>query len=96
VLPYGSLYSHTSIDKKIKEKKKKRNINNDLADLPSHDTTPLLGFLVLRNFSTTRNMGLPCCPFRLHLPPSILELPIFLLQLQLLLLPGSLSCQTAV
>jgi len=26
-----------SIDKKIKEKKKKRNINNDLANLPSHD-----------------------------------------------------------
>jgi len=24
--------------RKIKEKKKKRNINNDLADLPSHDT----------------------------------------------------------
>jgi len=29
-----------------KEKKK----NNDLADLPSHDTTPLSSFLVLRNF----------------------------------------------
>ena len=33
-----------------KEKKKKRNINNDLAILPSHDTTPLLSFLVPRNF----------------------------------------------
>jgi len=27
-----------SIDKKIKEKKKKRILNNDLAVLPSHDT----------------------------------------------------------
>jgi len=35
---------------KEKEKEKKRNINNNLAVLPSHDTTPLLGFLVLRNF----------------------------------------------
>jgi len=33
-----------------KEKKKKKNINNDLAVLPSYDTTPLLSFLVLRNF----------------------------------------------
>ena len=35
---------------KIKEKEKKRNANNDLTILPSHDTTLLLGFLVLRNF----------------------------------------------
>jgi len=27
-----------SIDKKKKRKEKKRNINNDLANLPSHDT----------------------------------------------------------
>ena len=79
-----------SCKSKEKEKEKKRNINNDLAILPSHDTTPLLGFLVSRNFSTAHNMGPPCCPFHLHLPPSILELLIFLLQL-LLSLPGSSS-----
>ena len=56
-----------------------------LAILPSHDTTPLLSFLVPRNFSTTRNMGSPCCPFCLHLPPSILE---FLIFPQFLPLPG--------
>jgi len=38
MLPYESLLSRASIDKKIKEKKKKRNINNDLAVLPSHDS----------------------------------------------------------
>jgi len=38
VLPYESLLSHTSINKKIKEKKKKRILNNDLAVLPSYDT----------------------------------------------------------
>jgi len=37
MLPYESLLSHTSIDKKIKEKKKKRILNNDLAILLSHD-----------------------------------------------------------
>ena len=67
-------------NKKRKEKKRKRNINNDLAILPSHNTTPLLSFLILRNFSTTRSIGLPYCPFRLHLPLSILELPNFLSQ----------------
>jgi len=35
---------------KIKEKKKKKKRNNDLAILPSHDTTPLSSFLVPRNF----------------------------------------------
>jgi len=35
--------------REIKEKKRKRNINNNLVDLPSHDTTPLSSFLVLRN-----------------------------------------------
>ena len=38
-LPYESLLSHASIDKKIKEKKRKRILNNDLAILPSHDTS---------------------------------------------------------
>ena len=85
-LPYESLLSCASIDKKIKEKKKKRILNNDLAILPSHDTTSLLSFLVPRNFSTTHNMSLPCCPFCLYLPPSILILLIFLPQL--LPLPG--------
>ena len=70
-------------------KEKKRNINNDLAILPSHDTTLLLSFLVPRNFSTTHSVGLPCCPFHLHLPPSILGLPIFLPQFLSLL--GSFS-----
>jgi len=51
MLPYESLLSHASIDTKIKEKKKKRILNIDLVVLPSHDTTLLLGFLVLRNFS---------------------------------------------
>jgi len=37
MLPYESLFSRVFIDKKIKEKKLKRNINNDLAILPSHD-----------------------------------------------------------
>ena len=36
--------------RKEKKKKKKRNINSDLVVLPSHDTIPLLSFLVLRNF----------------------------------------------
>ena len=65
--------------KKIKEKK--RNINNNLVDLPSHNTTPLLSFLIPRNFPTIRSMGQPCHPSRLHLPPSILGVPIFLLWL---------------
>jgi len=38
VLPYESLSSCVSINKKIKEKKMKRNINIDLAILPSHDS----------------------------------------------------------
>ena len=38
-LPYESLYSHASVNKKLKEKKKKRNINIDLAILPSHDSS---------------------------------------------------------
>ena len=79
-----------SCKSKEKEKEKKRNINNDLAVLPSYDTTSLLGFLVPRNFSTTHNMGPLCCPFRLRLPLFILELLIFFLQL-LLPLPGSSS-----
>jgi len=41
----------------IKEKKKKRKGNNDLVNLPSHDTTPLSSFLVLRNFPTICSMG---------------------------------------
>ena len=61
-----------------KEKKRKRNIDNDLAILLSYDITPLLSFLVPRNFSTARSIGLPYCPFFLHLPLPILELPIFL------------------
>ena len=65
--------------RKEKKRKRKRNINNDLAVLPSHDTTPLLSFLVPRNFSTTYNIGLPCCLFHLYLPLSILVLLIFLL-----------------
>jgi len=40
-LPYESLLSHASINKKLKEMKMKRNINNNLAVLPSHDS---LGF----------------------------------------------------
>jgi len=35
---------------KIKEKKKKRKRNNDLADLPSHDTTLLSSFLSQTSF----------------------------------------------
>jgi len=42
VLPYESFSSHTSIDKKINEKKKKRNINIDLAILPSHDSKGMI------------------------------------------------------
>jgi len=37
VLPYESLLSYVSIDKKKKRKEKKRNINNNLAVLLSHD-----------------------------------------------------------
>jgi len=37
VLPYESLLSHTSIDTKIKEKKRKRILNINLAVLPSYD-----------------------------------------------------------
>jgi len=35
--------SHTSIDKKNERKEKEKNINNDLAVLPSHDK-PLLRY----------------------------------------------------
>jgi len=35
--------------RKRKEKEKKRNIDIDLAILLSHDTAPLLSFLILRN-----------------------------------------------
>ena len=56
MLPYESLFSCTSIDKKIKakkkkkkndnqklkEKKRKEKLNNDLAVLPSHDKLNLL------------------------------------------------------
>jgi len=38
---------HPSIRKR-KEKKKKRNINNDLVVLPSHDIIPFLSFLIPR------------------------------------------------
>jgi len=38
-LPYESLLSRASINKKIKEKKIEKKINIDLAILPSHDTT---------------------------------------------------------
>jgi len=37
MLPYESLLSYASIDKKIKEKKIEKKINIDLAILPSHD-----------------------------------------------------------
>jgi len=37
MLPYELLSSRTSINKKIKEKEKKRKINNNLAILPSYD-----------------------------------------------------------
>ena len=57
--------------------------------MPSHDIPPLK-FPRPEEFSTTRSMDLPCCPFCLHLPPSILELPIFLLQLLLGLSSSSL------
>jgi len=76
---------------KKKKKKRKRILNNDLAVLPSHDTTPLLSFLVPRNFSTTYNMSPPYCPFRLYLPLSILILLIFLPQLLPLLGSSSSS-----
>ena len=33
--------------------------------MPSHDTTPLLSFLVLR-ILTTHNIDQPCCPFLSH------------------------------
>ena len=31
--------------------------------MPSHDTTPLLSFLIPRNFPTTHSMGQLCCSF---------------------------------
>ena len=40
------------VSPKEKEKEKKRNISNDLAILPSHDTTPLSRFLVQRIYSS--------------------------------------------
>ena len=39
MLFYESFFSHMSINKKRKEKKKQRNINIDLAVLPSYDTS---------------------------------------------------------
>ena len=78
--------------REIKEKKRKRNINNDLVDLPSHDTIPLLGFLVPRNFSSTIcNMGWPCRPSCLCLLLSTLLLLIFLPRFLLPLGSSSLS-----
>ena len=56
-----------------KEKEKKRNIDNDLAILLSHNTIPLLSFLVLRIF-TTCNKGQPYYSFCLHFLLSILLL----------------------
>jgi len=47
----------TILELKEKKKKKKKKRNNDLADLPSHDTTLLSSFLVPRIFLTTHNMG---------------------------------------
>jgi len=35
--------------KKLKEKEKEKENRNDLDVLPSHDTTPLLSFLIPRN-----------------------------------------------
>jgi len=82
VLFYESLSSYASIDKKIKKKninnqkikkkKKKRNINNDLAILPSYNTTPLLSFLIPRNFPTICSIDQLCCPFCRHYFLSIL------------------------
>ena len=43
-------FPHSLLCSKSKIKEKKRNINNDLAVLSSHDTTPLLIFLIPRNF----------------------------------------------
>jgi len=51
MLPYELLLSHVSIDKKIKEKKIEKKININLAISPSYNTTPLLSFLIPRNFS---------------------------------------------
>jgi len=61
-----------TIFKTKRKRKRKEILNNDLAILPSHDTTPLLSFLVPRNFLTIRNMGQPCCPSRHCLLLSIL------------------------
>jgi len=41
-----------TVSPKEKEKEKKRNINNNLAILPSHDTTPLSRFFVPRIYSS--------------------------------------------
>ena len=54
------------------KRKGKEILNNDLAILPSHNTTPLLSFLVPRNFPTTCSMGQPCYPSCCHLLLSIL------------------------
>jgi len=73
-------FLHSFLCSKEKEKKKKRNINNDLAILPSHDTTLFLSFLILRNFSTTHKVGQPCCLFYYYLLLSILLVLNFLAQ----------------
>jgi len=72
---------------KEKEKKKKKKRNNNLAVLPSHDTTSLSSFLIPRIFPITRSMGQPDCPShrRLLLSTliSLISPPQFLLPLGL-------------
>ena len=68
------LYSKSKWKKK---KKKKKNINNDLAVLPSHDTTFLLRFLILRTFCSR---GHRCSLFYYHLLLSTLWVLNFLTQ----------------
>jgi len=50
-------------NKSNKEKKKKRNINDNLAIFAKSWYHPLLSFLIPRNFPTTHSMGQSCCPF---------------------------------
>ena len=74
--PHSPLYS--------KSKEKKRNINNDLAVLPSHNTTLPLKFSCPKNFLITCGMGQPCCPSCHHHLLFTLLLLIFLVWFLLL------------
>ena len=84
--PYFAFIVVIQLNKR--KRKLKMKIENNLAVLLSHNTTPLLSFLVPRIFPTICNMDQPCCPFHcliLSTPLLLIFLVQFLLLSQLFL-----------